>query len=171
MILYIVGFMGAGKSSLSDFWRHDFPGVIEDLDHIIARKVGVNPDELGNWIREEGFSRFRFEESKALGELIQKYTNKLLLLSLGGGAYHPVNREILKGQQGIWVDSPVETCWQRVSGDLNRPLVGQGKQAFLDLYLQRLPDYEQANYRLSGLNDWPSFQEFCKKYKIQGLMD
>lgn len=174
MIVYIVGFMGAGKSSLADFWRHEFPGKTKDLDHIISQRVGCRPDKLGDWIQKVGFTQFRLEESKALSDLCSEFKKGHLLLSLGGGAFHPENRKILEesnSHQGIWVETPVEICWDRVSGDSNRPLVAEGKEAFYKLYESRLADYEQAKYRLSGDSEWPKLREFCKKYKVQGLMD
>ncbi len=167
MIVVIVGFMGAGKSTLLKKWRGEFPGEAADLDELIAKDLKINPLELGDWIRANGLKEFRQVETRVLKEALN--LDGSLLLSLGGGAFHRENRELMasfKSTHSLWVKTPVEECWRRVKSDSNRPLVGQGEEAFSELYHQRKPDYEQANYLLSGEGDFPSWAEFCKKYKI-----
>lgn len=172
MIVVLVGFMGAGKSSLLRKWEKEFPGSANDLDELIAKAAGVAPEHLGDWIRKNGFEEFRKLETQILEKSLKSGESQIL--SLGGGAFHSQNRELISKSTSVysvWIDVPVEECWRRVKNDRNRPLVSQGEEAFKDLYKERLVDYQQAKYQLSGEEELPNWEIFCKKYKIPAEID
>lgn len=167
MFLVLVGFMGCGKSSLMRHWKDQFDGPCGDLDELIAFRAGVNPQELGEWIRQVGFGDFRKVEAELLKKLLNEHDD--YILSLGGGAFHKKNQELItqkKGSAALWIETPVDTCWHRVKDDPNRPLVSHGEVSFKKLYQERVPDYRQAKYRLLGDEPWPALDEFCKKYNL-----
>lgn len=172
MIVILVGFMGAGKSSLLKRWAGEFSGSSYDLDELIADAAGVAPSSLGNWISENGFEKFRKIETQILEKSLKDGGPQIL--SLGGGAFHAKNRELITSfplVQTVWIQVSAEECWRRVRDDANRPLVSQGEEAFKELYKERLVDYQQAKYKLSGEEEFPSWESFCKKYKISSIMD
>lgn len=156
----LIGFMGAGKSTLLNEFQADFPGLTFDLDHQIAKHLSVASENLGDWIRVNGFESFRKVESLVLSKMINQSEN--LLISLGGGAFNASNIEILKQHEvlSIWLKVPPEECWDRISCDKNRPILDKGKGAFLDLYKKREEFYKKANYVISAPyidNGWTGF--------------
>lgn len=166
MKLVISGFMGAGKTTLLQKWKKDFQGLSLDLDHEIAKELGVEPGQLGAWIEKEGFVAFRQKESAVLKKLLS--TGQSILLALGGGAFHQENQKLLKDFKtlSLWIEVDGEECWKRVSNDSNRPLVKAGKESFLTLYKDRLEDYSCADFKISGSYDFPDWMEFSKKYNL-----
>ena len=171
MFLLIVGFMGSGKSSLLKHWQNSYQGPSGDLDDLVALYAGVDPKDLGMWIKKEGFEKFRAIETQILTKLLKEHDR--YILSLGGGTFHPGNQGIINNYQKaktLWIETPVDVCWQRVKGDSNRPLVAEGEVAFKELYRQRINHYRKAKYRVLGNEEWPEFTEFCKKYNLKSLI-
>ncbi|OTG67560.1 shikimate kinase AroK [Acinetobacter silvestris] len=143
--IYLVGPMGAGKTTvgrhLADLLGREFL----DSDHEIERKTGATIP----WIFEkEGEQGFRSRESMVINELT---TKKNLVIATGGGAVtQALNREYLK-QRGIvvYLYTPVEIQLQRTYRDKNRPLlqVANPEQKLRDLLQVRDPFYrEVAHY-------------------------
>ncbi|OTG84930.1 shikimate kinase AroK [Acinetobacter sp. ANC 4648] len=143
--IYLVGPMGAGKTTvgrhLADLLGREFL----DSDHEIERKTGATIP----WIFEkEGEQGFRSRESMVIDELT---TKKNLVIATGGGAVtQALNREYLK-QRGIviYLYTPVEIQLQRTYRDKNRPLlqVANPEQKLRDLLRVRDPFYrEVAHY-------------------------
>lgn len=172
MFLALVGFMGSGKSSLLKHWQNSYKGPSGDLDQLVALYAGVKPENLGEWIKEVGFEKFRAVETEILAKLLKEHDR--YVLALGGGAFHPENQLLFKSNpkaEALWIETPVDECWRRVKNDGNRPLVADGEVAFKELYQQRVPHYRQAKYRVLGNEEWPEFSVFCKKYNLTSLMD
>ncbi|WP_173912155.1 shikimate kinase AroK [Acinetobacter sp. Marseille-Q1618] len=148
--LYLVGPMGAGKTTvgrhLADLLGREFL----DSDHEIERKTGATIP----WIFEkEGEQGFRTRESVVINELT---TKKNLVLATGGGAVtQAVNREYLK-QRGIviYLYTPVELQLQRTYRDKNRPLlqVENPEQKLRDLLNIRDPLYREVAHYIIETN-------------------
>lgn len=148
--LYLVGPMGAGKTTvgrhLADLLGREFL----DSDHEIERKTGATIP----WIFEkEGEQGFRTRESVVINELTNK---KNLVLATGGGAVtQAVNREYLK-QRGIviYLYTPVELQLQRTYRDKNRPLlqVENPEQKLRDLLNIRDPLYREVAHYIIETN-------------------
>jgi shikimate kinase len=163
--------MGCGKSSLLKQWQNSYDGPSGDLDELIALYAGVEPQKLGQWIKQVGFEKFRAVETEILAKLLKEHDR--YILSLGGGAFHPGNQILFKNRpnaETLWIETPVDVCWRRVKDDENRPLVAEGEVAFKELYQQRVAHYRRAKYRLLGNEEWPDFTEFCKKYNLKSLI-
>ncbi len=166
MHLYILGFMGSGKTTLFEKWRSQYDGVAFDFDHELAMRLGLKPSELGQWIETNGWKDFRTKESELLFETLERGEG---LFSLGGGAFSKENIQKFNSfpnAQTLWINTPVEICWDRVKEDGNRPLVKRGKDEFFSLYKERESQYSMSKYRLSGENDFPDWEEFWKNYVI-----
>ena len=88
MHLYILGFMGSGKTTLFNKWREQFRGVSLDFDWELATRFGIKPNELGAWIEKFGWEEFRKAESSLLKETLVKGRG---LYSLGGGTFSEDN--------------------------------------------------------------------------------
>lgn len=164
--LYILGFMGSGKTTLFEKWSSTFEGTCYDFDHELARISGIEPDQLGEWIKSKGWEEFRKRERELL---LQSLDRKEGLYALGGGTFSAENAQIFQKYplaKTLWVQTPVELCWERVKEDSNRPLVKAGKDEFISLYKEREKLYKLANYRISGDREFPSREEFWKNYVI-----
>ena len=148
--IYLVGPMGAGKTTvgrhLAELLGRDFI----DSDHEIERKTGATIP----WIFEkEGEVGFRLRETNVLNELTSRSS---LVVATGGGAVtQPDNRKFLN-QRGIvvYLYTPVELQLQRTYRDKNRPLlqVDDPEQKLRDLLSARDPLYREIAHYIIETN-------------------
>lgn len=148
--IYLVGPMGAGKTTvgrhLADLLHREFL----DSDHEIERKTGATIP----WIFEkEGEQGFRARESLVINDLTSK--NNLVIATGGGAVTQPINREYLK-HRGIviYLYTPVEIQLQRTYRDKNRPLlqVENPEQKLRDLLSIRDPLYREVAHHIIETN-------------------
>lgn len=142
------GFMGSGKSTLLAKLLAEnkhFNGY--DLDHEICRELGIDISSLGKWIDQHSLSRFRQVESTILRKILSSSGNKLI--ALGGGTLEApgVMDEIRQNpfNKLIFLDVDFETCFMRIAGDFNRPLLALGKERLKKLHAERLQTYRLAD--------------------------
>ena len=148
--LYLVGPMGAGKTTvgrhLADLLGRDFL----DSDHEIERKTGATIP----WIFEkEGEQGFRSRESTVINELTKK--NNLVLATGGGAVTQALNRDYLKNRGiVIYLYTPVELQLQRTYRDKNRPLlqVENPEQKLRELLNIRDPLYRDVAHYIIETN-------------------
>lgn len=139
--IFLVGFMGAGKTTvgrtLAEHLGYDF----FDLDELIEAQAAKSVQAI---FAEPGEAEFRRLEHEA----IRACTNRSrAVIALGGGAYVPDrNRTLLRTiGRTVWLDCPLDVCLRRVSGDRSRPLLG-GEDEMRQLLEERRPAYAQADY-------------------------
>ena len=144
MNYFLCGFSGAGKSQYLKELRESEQYknyLFFDLDDYIFSKLH-GYSGLGEAIEDKGWEWFRSTEQDCLMELFDKEN---VWVALGGGT---LNNELIKklknmnSIKGFWLNTDFETCWGRIEGDSNRPLVKRGKQALRELYLEREPLYK-----------------------------
>ncbi len=148
--VFLVGFMGAGKSSVGRALGRQLNWTFEDLDHRIERREGRTIAEI---FRESGEPEFRKAERAALQQVL-KETNQGLarIVALGGGAFvQKGNAGLLEaaGVPTVFLDAPVEELWRRcrmqASEDgMERPLLRSLEQ-FRALYETRRQGYLKAS--------------------------
>ncbi|WP_338561263.1 shikimate kinase AroK [Acinetobacter sp. KS-LM10] len=148
--IYLVGPMGAGKTTvgrhLADLLQREFL----DSDHEIERKTGATIP----WIFEkEGEQGFRQRESLVIEELTSQ---KNLVLATGGGVVTQlINRNFLKSRGiVIYLYTPVEIQLQRTYRDKNRPLlqVENPEKKLRDLLQVRDPLYRDVAHYIIETN-------------------
>ncbi|MBX7223764.1 MAG: shikimate kinase [Blastocatellia bacterium] len=152
--LYLVGFMGSGKSTVGRLLAHRLNCPFFDLDEEVARHSGKTIPAI---FAESGEAVFRQMEVSCLQTLLEKQNSKPCVISLGGGAFiTPAIRE-LAAQTGIsvWLNLSFEECLNRIAGDGNRPLL-QNLERARELFGQRQPVYAQANIQLDAQSASPS---------------
>jgi shikimate kinase len=134
--------MGCGKSKVARELARRRIAVMVDLDEWITARVGRNPAQL---INEDGERAFREIETNALRELLQ--SGEAGVIALGGGAWiENVNRDLIDEYSctTIWLDTPFEICWQRISAsEEDRPL-GKTREEAEARYNHRKPIYKLA---------------------------
>ena len=151
--LFLVGFMGAGKSSVGRALGERLGWTFVDLDERIERREGRTVAEL---LRTSGEQKFRRAERAALRELLKELqSGSAMIVALGGGAF--VQKENAAGIKSIGVptvflDAPVAELWgrcqqQRSSKQVDRPLLIDA-QSFQGLYDARRPGYLKASLRM-----------------------
>ena len=162
-IITLTGFMGCGKSFVSQILAKEIGYQVIDTDAYIVAKHGKDIPQI---MAETGESGFRQAERQAIADLLDR---DFLVLSVGGGAILHNADLLVKNSTVIFLDIPFETCYERIKNDKNRPLVfGKSKQQVFELYSKRLPVYQQ-NCHLSVSNidvneTVKKIKEFLKTY-------
>tara|TARA_Y100000780_G_scaffold232594_1_gene268661 strand:+ start:330100 stop:330570 length:471 start_codon:yes stop_codon:yes gene_type:complete len=144
MNYFLCGFSGAGKSQylkeLSNSEQYKNYQFYDLDDYIFSSLTGYSG--LGEAIEDKGWEWFRSTEQSKLMELLNREN---VWVALGGGTLTQDLVKKLKSYEnikGFWLNTDFETCWSRIEGDTNRPLVKKGKQALRELYLEREPLYK-----------------------------
>ncbi len=139
--IFLVGFMGAGKTTVGQALAGKLNCDFFDLDRVIEQQTCKSIQQI---FSEQGEPEFRRIERRAI-EACRELKNAVV--ALGGGAYlAEENRKALR-EAGvtIWLDCPLEICLERIRGDGSRPLLGSEVEmkALLD---KRRPAYALADY-------------------------
>lgn len=143
--LYLVGMMGAGKTTVGQEIARKLSYGFVDTDAVIAQ---VTKKSINQLFAEVGEAEFRQIESKILAEVCA-YTN--LVIATGGGIVtQQINWSYLRHGLIVWLDVPIEVLADRLANDNTRPLLQDG--ALLDklqlLLQQRRSLYNQADLRI-----------------------
>lgn len=152
--VFLVGFMGAGKTSVGRTLGQRLGWIFEDLDDRIQQREGRTIPEI---FRDSGERKFREAEHSALREVLAELRNGAAkIIALGGGAFvQPNNAALLKASavRTLFLDAPVEELWERCCKQANesgteRPLL-QSPQQFRKLHMARRKSYLKASARVT----------------------
>ena len=92
--VFLVGFMGSGKSSVGQELARRLGWDFVDLDARIESREGQTVPEI---FRDRGEAGFRLAETSALGDLLSEPLERNRVVALGGGAFAVErNRELLR---------------------------------------------------------------------------
>ena len=143
--IYLVGFMGAGKTTVGRVLGKRLDWKVEDID---ARIEKAERRDIPTIFRTDGEPYFRAREREALVALLPE---RGTVVASGGGTFEGAsNRELmLRDGAVIWLDAPFETVLQRIPLDGRRPLAAD-RVAMEQLYNQRLMAYSQAHLRVDA---------------------
>jgi shikimate kinase len=151
--IFLVGFMGAGKTSVGRALARHLNWAFEDLDERIERLERRTVPEI---FRDSGESEFRRAEHAAVRDVLTELEGGAVkVVALGGGAFVQESNAALLGTSGVptvFLDAPVEELWQRClkqAGDegAERPLLRSIDQ-FRELYETRRKHYLQASHKI-----------------------
>jgi shikimate kinase len=139
--IFIVGFMGAGKTTVGQVLAKELGYDFIDLDNAIALQTGKSVQQI---FLELGEAEFRWLETEAIRSCRNLVSS---VVALGGGAYvSQENRDLLRGiGKTIWLDCPLDVCLQRIRDNKSRPLLGD-EEAMRTLLDKRIDSYSQADY-------------------------
>jgi shikimate kinase len=117
--VYLVGPMGAGKTTIGKLLADDLNLEFLDVDREIETRSGVDIPRIFD---REGEAGFRIRESAALGELSQL---ERVLISTGGGAVVSADNRKIMSATGtvIYLHTSVEEQVRRTNRDRKRPLL------------------------------------------------
>jgi shikimate kinase len=148
----LIGFMGAGKSSVGRALAEQLGWTFQDLDERTELREGRRVPEI---FRDSGESGFRQAEHLALRDLLRELrTGAERVVALGGGAFVQKDNAALVGAGGVptvFLDAGVEELWQRCRRQaeqqrIERPLLGS-LERFAELYEARRRHYMKASFR------------------------
>lgn len=137
--VFFVGFMGAGKTSVSRRLARLCGIASIDMDSYIERREGRRIRDI---FAEDGEGRFRDLETQVLREMTQ---GDPALVSCGGGVVlRPENRAILReGGFVVFLKVQADEAKSRISDPSTRPLLGDAEAA-RKTNAERLPLYEEV---------------------------
>jgi shikimate kinase len=152
-VVFLVGFMGAGKSSVGRALGQRLNWLFEDLDDRIEQHERRTVPEI---FRDSGEAAFRQAEHAALRRVLDELRGGVArIVALGGGAFaQQANAALLKTTKvpTVFLDAPVDELWRRCSAQAEesgaeRPLLKSIEQ-FRKLYETRRRSYSAALLRL-----------------------
>ncbi len=150
--IFLVGFMGAGKTSVGRALSRRLQWPFEDLDDRITAAAKCGIEEI---FRTSGELVFREIESAALRELAVELRQTSKVVALGGGAFVlPENVAVIQEMKAhtVFLDAPVEELLSRCRQDPRvRPLC-QSEEQFRQLHQARRPCYMTAACRVETQN-------------------
>jgi shikimate kinase len=153
-LLVLIGFMGAGKTTLARMLSDALGCPLIDLDAEIARIHGPIPEIFAT----RGESGFRAIEHHELDRALAALTRPAVL-ALGGGAFvQPANRELLARHSAtvIFLDAPFEVLYERIRDTApERPLAADPDR-LRSLYELRRPSYLLAHHTLDTSSGDPA---------------
>jgi shikimate kinase len=138
--IFLVGFMGSGKSTVGPRLAARLGRSFHDLDRLIEQEEGMPVSEI---FRQKGELHFRSIESEVLRRLVSQPP---AVIALGGGAFtSPDNRQLIRRNgTSIWLKIPLSVARERCLSDPSRPLA-RSESEFTRLYHSRQPLYQSAN--------------------------
>ena len=140
--LFLIGFMGTGKSALAACLHRRFGLKLIEMDEEIAKQEGMTIPEI---FERNGEEYFRDAETALLRSISE---GKGTVVSCGGGVpLRQCNVDIMrKGGKTVLLTAEPETVKKRVSGNRNRPLLRgrETAEAIRELMEERRPSYEKA---------------------------
>ncbi|MGD6898878.1 shikimate kinase [Bacillus infantis] len=138
--IYLIGFMGAGKTTVGRELSSALGKPAVDMDEEIEKEAGISIKEM---FAQEGEEYFRKLET----QMLERLSARDIIVTTGGGVVlRKENRYLLKNTGTVLFlhASPEETI-KRLAADTARPLLEGGlEQKVKVLYQSRLPLYKEA---------------------------
>ncbi len=154
--IYLVGFMGAGKTTVGRLLSLESGIPFYDLDECIEIECGMSISDI---FSKRGEAYFREIESNMLREITEN-KDRFIMSTGGGVVLREENREVMK-KNGvtIYLKGEVENLFQRIKKETNRPLldVENPFERFKSLFEQRSSLYDiSSDYTVYTDNKSPN---------------
>lgn len=147
--IYLVGLMGAGKTTVGRQLAKRLGRQFYDSDHEIVARTGVPIPTIFEIEGEDGFRR---REAQTIAELSRG--DNIVLATGGGAVLNPENRQRLHDSGWVvYLNVPPTLLYERTRHDRNRPLlqVADPLARLEELYAVRDPLYrETAHFVVNG---------------------
>ena len=139
--IFLVGLMGAGKTTVGKLLSKRYQKTFHDSDHEIESRCGVKIPVI---FEIEGEAGFRKREEIAIAELTA--LSNVVVATGGGAIISSANRELLKSRGiVIYLRGTPEHLFERTRHDRNRPLLQTSNPLarLRELYSERDPLYRE----------------------------
>lgn len=140
--IYLVGFMGSGKSAIGKR-LHTMTGIpFYDMDQVLVEQTGMEIPEIFETYGEEYFRQLETE-------FLRTFPETHCIIATGGGVpLREENREIMRNTGLVFfLNATFRDIWRRIASDTNRPIVQQSSQRELEaLFFKRKSAYMKASH-------------------------
>lgn len=140
--VFLVGLMGAGKTSVGKMLAKRLGKTFYDSDHVIESRTGVKIPVI---FEIEGEAGFRAREAAVIDELTA--LDNIVLATGGGAVLSQANRQALHDRGTVvYLRASVDELWNRTRHDRNRPLLqtADPRARLAQLHEQRDPLYREV---------------------------
>jgi shikimate kinase / 3-dehydroquinate synthase len=138
MVAVLVGFMGAGKTTVGHILAERLGQPFIDSDVLIEQRLGRSIRDI---FATEGETYFRELEHATVADLVR---GQEAVIALGGGAVEdPRTRAVLRNARVIYLRVDYKEALARVQGDQYRPMLH--RPDLDEVYRRRLPVYEDLS--------------------------
>ncbi|MEM9136529.1 MAG: shikimate kinase [Cyanobacteria bacterium P01_F01_bin.42] len=148
--LFLIGMMGAGKSTTAQILAETFDYRFFDTDTLVEQLADQTVDEI---FAQSGEATFRALEAQVLAELS---SYRQLAVATGGGiVLNPMNWSYLRHGLVVWLNADADTLWSRLKDDCTRPLLKTADPfvTLKDKLEQRTSLYQQADVEVAVPQD------------------
>ena len=143
--IYLVGFMGSGKTTVGKILSKKLKYPFVDLDNEIEFREGLTIPQIFNLKGEQYFRKLEREVLEDVTENLPKF-----VMATGGGlGANPTAMEYMK-KHGlvVWLDVDFESFLKRTQRDPNRPLLKKPIEELKELFEKRKEVYSRAHIRI-----------------------
>lgn len=165
--IILIGFMGAGKTTISDYLSTMFAMEIIEMDQVIAEREEMSIPDIFTTYGEEYFRNLETEL------LIEMQARKNAVISCGGGAAMRERNvtEMKKNGKVVLLTASPEIIFERVKDSDDRPVLNGRKnvKGISELMEQRREKYEAAADIVIN-TDQKSVLQICEEL-VQRLTD
>ncbi len=150
--IYLVGFMGSGKSTIGRALADELGWSFIDLDEEIEKRESTTIVEIFD---QRGEEHFRSIEAEVLYERVRNVqSGRPQVISLGGGAFLSDDNFELVSNNGvtIWLDCEFSHIERRIAGQTHRPLA-RDPEHLRRLFDARRDGYSRADFRVEVVDD------------------
>ncbi len=140
MTIFLCGFMGCGKTTVGEILAKKLNLPLIDTDaYLVEQEKRSIPDIFA----QDGEPYFRKIEAEAIQTLCQENA----VISCGGGAMLNPDSAKFARENGIVVllNESFHTCYQRIKGDKNRPIVQRSTKEELEALFEKRASIYQAH--------------------------
>lgn len=144
--IYLVGFMGSGKSTVGKLLARRLNMDFVDIDKEVEKSEGISIKEI---FHKFGEPYFRELERLKLKEFLKKSG---FVVSTGGGLGADKDMMELMKKEGkvIWINADINTVLDRCKNDTDRPLLKLPKEELFKLFEKRKEVYSLADIRIDS---------------------
>jgi len=148
MLIYLLGLMGSGKTTIGKKLAKKLAYQFVDLDDLIEKKIGIS---IANYFEKFGEESFRIIEQQTLRETLELNNT---IVSTGGGTpcFFSNMEEINRTGVSFYLKTEVDLLISRLKGATDqRPLLknmnsDELKRYLTNLSIKREPFYQKANF-------------------------
>jgi shikimate kinase len=149
--VFLVGFMGAGKSAVGRALADRAGLAFLDTDHAVVEACGMEVEAIFRQRGEGAFREAEWRALRAVGELGSA------VIACGGGLFLGVeNRRLVRALgRSVWLDVPLAVAEARVATQGARPLWGDSALARRAMFERRRAAYALADVRVDASRGTP----------------